>query len=381
MHTKSFLSVFPQEIIDAIIMDSELDLETLASCSLVCRAFLRASQAVIFEYLDASEPEPSTSIPFHHLRDVLSQSPHLIRHIKNLRICFSLYTQIPTTLVSVIELLSNVHSFALERVHWPSLTQNAKVAICDLCRRSRLSMLKLDGVQGLDSATVLQLTVSPCLRELGLLSIRLTSGDETGRNHNPSATSEADSDLFPSLSGHIQGRAPSNLRHLQVQLDVKNLSFWQSIVDSSATSLQVVALNAAYIFSSPGSRCFSLAGLTSLRSLTLFIPLRSESFIPWVSEVIQSNNSAHLTEIRIEMLPLSDAVPPTDWDRLAQLLEGARFPALQVLQLNLWDFGDPPELMRTLETAAHQAFSRRNARGIFECAVREIELEAGEENA
>ncbi|KAJ7653886.1 hypothetical protein DFH06DRAFT_1203133 [Mycena polygramma] len=347
-------------------MDSEMDLETLASCSLVCRAFLRASQAEIFECLDASIDKESGKLPpFHRLHDILSQSPHLVRHIKNVRICIK--TPIPMALVYVLDLLSNVQLFSLEQISWHPLSENARVAICELCRRSRLSFLKLERVRGLDLATLLQLANSPSLKELILLNVELsTTGDVNIQSHvrlNKFIFMASD---IP-VSWIAQGHSLSDLRHLHSTCDPGKLSLMQRVVDS-ATSLEEFSLFMMCKDHMP--QHLSLATMTSLRSLSFYITSHTENFIPWLVQLIRSHNSPYLSEIHLEIHPTIGATVPTDWEKLTQLLEGP-FAAVQTLQFNLWDLGAPPELLRPLVTAFMQAFSPLETRGVLVCTVDE----------
>jgi hypothetical protein len=245
MHSTSLTSLFPQELIDHIIDDSGMDSVTLRSCALVCRAFLRPSQARIFSHLDCVLS--GFDLGFERLYDVLSESPHLIRHITSLRICF---VPVSSDLVEVLNILTHVRDVTLEHISWPSLDPEDATAIRDLCQRSNLSYVRMYEVQGITLETVSELFNSPSLTHLSL-NLGLSPPQDTSKSALESqmrlitldVNIRENLDIF--VSWLAQRRSLSSLQRLSI--------FWtalqqilQRLIDASATSLEVFWLIADF---------------------------------------------------------------------------------------------------------------------------------------
>ncbi|KAJ7466636.1 hypothetical protein B0H11DRAFT_57783 [Mycena galericulata] len=70
-----------QELLDAIIDHLRDSQDDLKSCSLVCRSFLHHTQSLFFHTVKIASYGKSSG---KRLAEILSSSPHLIRHIRNL---------------------------------------------------------------------------------------------------------------------------------------------------------------------------------------------------------------------------------------------------------------------------------------------------------
>ncbi|KAJ6545362.1 hypothetical protein B0H19DRAFT_1167504 [Mycena capillaripes] len=376
MHHTSLTSRFPQELIDCIIEGGRLRLFDLRSCSLVCRAFVRPSQARIFYHLECSllsESAPS----FQRLFDILSESPHLIRHIRSLRLHLDGHPM-PSALSSVLNLLSNLREFKLKHVSWAALSHDAQAAICDLCRRSDLSRLRLYDIREISSETLSRLVDSPKLTDLSLYEVKLSSPKNITSSplHNQMRLTrlvlitEEDCDLF--VAWLAQAGSLSHLQHLTCSCDAREMSSLQGVISASATSLQDVIIVASPEF--PLSQSLSLAPITSLRSLTVYISLGASHGLV---EFLQSHTSPRtLRTIRLYIDPTDGEAGLTDWERLARLLEGDRFPALRKLEVIFYDHRGSPELLQTIVTQANHGFAKLETKGVFKCKVEDLLIPA-----
>ncbi|KAJ7018576.1 hypothetical protein C8F04DRAFT_1277494 [Mycena alexandri] len=81
-------ATIPQELIDLIISDTDLDEDSLKSCALVAHSFLPSSQKRLFAKL-VLEPHrcgPKIKARLQRLIQVLTASPHIMRHIRELHV-------------------------------------------------------------------------------------------------------------------------------------------------------------------------------------------------------------------------------------------------------------------------------------------------------
>ncbi|KAF7343025.1 hypothetical protein MVEN_01732700 [Mycena venus] len=161
----------------------------------------------------------------------------------------------------------------------------------------------------------------------------------------------------------VEGRCLSGLRRLFFTWHTSDISPLQRLVDVSASSLEDVTLSSSFGFSPP-PQIVSLAAATALRSIS--VDIIHINFLPWLVELLQSHNSPRtLCTIILKVFPLHTITPP-DWDKLARLLEGDRFPALRTVEFIFSKSSSP--LLPAIVTAAETAFVSLAVRGVFKCS-------------
>ncbi|KAJ7510658.1 hypothetical protein B0H11DRAFT_1955651 [Mycena galericulata] len=290
MNAASILDIFPQELIDRVIDESADSAATLRSCALVCKAFLPSSQAHIFLSIDCTITATSMAQNrFERLSQVLSISPHLARHIQSLRITCPFHDDmdaetdlailyVPLTLViSLIPVLRSFDMTDSTRSVWTRLSARCKAAICNLCERSNLSKLHLQGIVALSVTEFSQLVSSPSLTELSLGSVTIlpsTNGEMiTGDNSKLDTLtlheSESTDIIMPWL---VRGGRISQLRHLYGTWNLGRTPHLQGLIDESNASLRALVLVTYFGVSFHPLPGLSLASATSLCLLTLYFP-------------------------------------------------------------------------------------------------------------
>ncbi|KAF7343006.1 hypothetical protein MVEN_01730700 [Mycena venus] len=368
--------LLPQELIDHIIDDNGLDMSTLMSCSVVCRSFVRPSQARIFSHLnldcDIRATGRDSVAHFRRLHDILTESPHLVPYITNLS-CRRLYSwNSPNELVSILLLLSNIRSINFEPIFWPGLPPDVRIAIRDLCQRSRLSYLGLREVQDIRAESLALMVDAPFLTHLSLTDVKLSAPEDIAHwsLHNRMQLFELrlydteDSDIISWLK---QGHCLSRLQRLLLSWEPRTTPSAQSVIDRSASSLEDISVIPTYGFACMQSRILSRAGITSLRSITVHVFLHGPSFVSWLVKFLQSHNSPRtFRTITLNIFASGISTPP-DCDKLVRFLKGDKFPAIRTVEFVFTeDFSSP--LLPAIVAAAEAAFVRLAARGVFKCS-------------
>lgn len=136
---------------------------------------------------------------------------------------------------------------------------------------------------------------------------------------------------------------------------------WDSLSSFSVTTEKIIAPLI------PLNQSLSLAPLTSLRSIIVYFSLDFSS-ISWIVKLLQSHTSPN-TLVAIRLHCTQVAVGPTAWEKLAEVLEGDRFPVLSKLELLFSDRDASSELLKTTKTTARHHFAGLEAKGVFQCRV------------
>ncbi|KAF7343021.1 hypothetical protein MVEN_01732300 [Mycena venus] len=377
MCSPSLTSLLPQELIDQIIDDNELDMSTLISCSVVCRSFVRPSQARIFTHLDCGmgATDRTNVARFRRLHDVLTESPRLVPYITNLSFRQLYPWNTPNELLSILRLLSNVRSINFERIYWSRLPSDVRIAIRDLCQRSKLSHLGLKEVQNMSAECLALIADTPNLTHLSLPDVELSASEDIARwplqkriQLFDLVLHKIDDNVIDMIvSWLVEGRCLSGLRRLSFNWHARATSSFQRLIGVSASSLEDVTISSSFLLSQP-PRILSLAAATALRSISVTVMICTESFIPWLVELLQSHNSPRTLYTIILNIVTTRLAVPDDWDKLARLLEGDRFPALRTVEFIFSKSSSP--LLPAIVTAAETAFVRLVARGVFKCSKR-----------
>ncbi|KAJ6549114.1 hypothetical protein DFH09DRAFT_1281552 [Mycena vulgaris] len=370
--------VLPQELCDEIIDMTRG--RTLRACALVCRAFVLRSQKQLFSHVDIVILHPTLKrrgSPIgvdrsERLQTLLSQSPHIIRYIHSLRIandterpdCFPGLAE--GTLVSILAVLSNLRSFAIEKIPWSHLGE-LRGAISDLCKTPNLHTLKLVAVGSMRMPALAKLASSPHLKHLYLRDFQL------GKRKEPDFKAADANTRWSTFSLHgLQNqtvldtwldRTPllSSLLNLSVECNLDSTKRPRALIDRSRLSLESLHLHVDHPTPWPGTYApvpsaphyihidrsldLSLEDLPSLRRLSLsfnFDPADDrDTFVPWLSAVLRSHgepSTLHkvILYIHLSERNLTHKIPEgPQWESLTQLLTQERFPVLRTFEVVL----------------------------------------------
>ncbi|KAJ7141777.1 hypothetical protein C8R43DRAFT_1017187 [Mycena crocata] len=392
----SLSSQLPQELLDKIMEENWSDESTLRSCALVCHAFLPSCQAQLFSHIDCVLNDSTQCL--QKLSDLLLQSPHLIRYIRSLQITGNLtverdrfFTSLDNDLVPLLAVLHNLRAFAWDDIEWGSLFPESKAAIWDLCRRSNISELKFDGLAVISLDEFLPLLTSPGLKTLTMWNTELigsvndaapTSVNDRIRLTHLDFARNRNMDAF--VAWITRGQCLAGLRHLagwwNSSLGTEfPLQEVQKLVDASASSLHTLDLVAFSDFSeTQPPEILNLAITRALRSFTICLIYRivdpAGSFVPWLTEILQSHGSpSTLATIRMILnTPRAEgellAMIPGDWDPLARLLSKERFPLLNHFEI-IFVERRSPDIVETLVDTAKREFHRLQTEGILDCKI------------
>ncbi|KAJ7176236.1 hypothetical protein C8R43DRAFT_975267 [Mycena crocata] len=393
-------SVFPQELIDRIIAENATDKKTLTSCALVCRAFCSPSQAQIFDHLDCglkrATLKPSVDYPgcmeyaaiandLDRLRVLLSNSPHLIEHIRSLKIQGWGASVVDT---SVLQRLSNLHSVALEEITWSRLSHQDMAALHELCASPKIRTLSLLKVGPFCLRELSRLVGSPALKNLTLDTVRLVGSDEITTAEIPDHLRLTDFYVSSTPTYVVSWLATnqhlSQLQDATCELDdePKTTVHIQKLLGTSSESLKSLGLLCTL---GKLPEPLVLIEMTSLRCLRLFVDLEAhgaqdDSLARWTTKLLQSHsNPSALTEISLDVI--IDQVDQLfllvkDWDPLARFLSEERFPALQQFELALSGLRIPstPVWADPIFIHVRSAFKRLDTEGKLVLTVEDNEL-------
>ncbi|KAJ7754572.1 hypothetical protein B0H16DRAFT_748420 [Mycena metata] len=248
------MSIFnlPPELIDLVIR-LDIDVDTLRSCALVCRAFLQPSQRYLFATVDLGTPHG----PVPRFHDLLRNSPHLCAHVRELAIVHLDYrgqwqAWYPS-LAAVLDLLPNVTMFTLSflpHVKWGDLPANVQAAICALCQRSPLVNLRVDGAGTINSVTEFsQLVASPALKLLSLkdLDIPVAGPDEIPPTHRIALTDLVLDSNSPTLAiitpWLVDGGSLSQTISISCNCTPETVSHSHALTHAAAATLESVTLH------------------------------------------------------------------------------------------------------------------------------------------
>ncbi|KAJ7254624.1 hypothetical protein B0H12DRAFT_1289384 [Mycena haematopus] len=146
----TFRPTFPQELIDLVLGNT--DKESLKSCALVARSFRPTSQMLIFSDFTIL-PSGCDNIPaLQRLADVLSDSPHLARHVRTLHLvqpkfnepCVWIQSDI---LPRILHQFTDLESLNVWIYNWDDSHANCEQAIYTLITRSSLSSIQFKGAR------------------------------------------------------------------------------------------------------------------------------------------------------------------------------------------------------------------------------------------
>ncbi|KAJ7653896.1 hypothetical protein DFH06DRAFT_1416637 [Mycena polygramma] len=383
--TPPLLSRFPKNLSTKIIDENGVDKLTLGACALVCRAFLRSSQANIFSVITLKSEDQC-----ERLYGVLSQSPHLCNRVRTCNIAIvdaHAFPKSTTRLSALLDLLRAVVNFSLDFTsrnlhHWNTLPKALRVAVCTLCRCSRLVSLRLVCLGLLtDAADFAQLVTSPALMGLKLKDISLPapSDGEMPLSHRIGLAA-LNLDLDPLTLKVItrwlvQSGSLSALRRFRIR--DPSIYDLRKILDASMLSyFHLSFFHAVNI--ADYSNTISLPRLNKLHTLELFaiirLPQWNPEIIPHVfQELLESTSPPErLSSIMIGFsLPFPATIPTLNWKPLENVLTSAhRFPALTrfsfevaCMPLALDDLG------HALVSDIQRGMPTLQARGILQCVV------------
>jgi hypothetical protein len=259
MTSASFVSLFPQELIDKVIEENRNDKVALRASALVSRSFVRCSQSCLFTHIHlggkASPRERS-----HRLYDVFLQSPHLCSYVRSLHIFVrhgSWISQDPS-LIPIFSMLHPLMSFSFKAhrgrdFQWRDLPQPLRVEICRLCQRSRLIKVVLDNLgEFTEPEEFFALICSPTLADLQLDHIVLRPGSDWElviSDHRQARLTKCILNLGPTLGVLMCQLARSvsfsHLRYLSFVWHPEATVHLQNILDTSIRSLQRLTLTIA----------------------------------------------------------------------------------------------------------------------------------------
>ncbi|KAJ7510659.1 hypothetical protein B0H11DRAFT_1955653 [Mycena galericulata] len=398
MKSVSFLASFPQELVDLVIDEAADSSATLRSCALVCKAFLPSSQAHIFSQIELILTAGSTpSQRFERLYEVLCQSPHFIRYIKNLQIiCYlqddterdTVLESLDTSLFLVLSLLPSLRSFSmtdLSSTVWRQFPARSKAAMCDLCRRSDLSRLVLNNVKQLTISEFSWLVSSPSLTDLTLGTTTILPGDGeaiTGGDSQLTSVGFHESKYGKTetiISWLLRGNRLSKVTRLWGTWKAGNTAHLQELIDACNRTLRDLYLMSFFDLyqPSPTFQNPSLASTPSLRvvaiEFSVYLTRDAGHLIPRLTNLLESHGSpSTLTTIslRFKIFPVetsSTSSGPQNWEILARLLTEDRFPALEtfIILLHGKDAIRLPELPQRILDTIKRAFPELEARGIL----------------
>ncbi|KAJ6537388.1 hypothetical protein DFH09DRAFT_1178122 [Mycena vulgaris] len=391
MNSASPVSSLPQELIDKVIEETGTDTATLRSCALVCRTFLRCSQARMFLHIEIL---PISSAPWQlaqRLHLALQHSPHLCLYIRSLRIVegWTPATRWVTdpALIDILSMLTVLTSFDFEAQEardsmWMSLPTELRVAMCELCQRSPLVKLRLVNLgKFAELHEFASLVASPALTDLTFSNIELPP--LTVAHGGPFPTRCTFNLTPPSfevvLHWLAEGEAFSRLQHLNTAWTSGTTDGIQRILDASSSSLEEFQLTLKEAPSSSVSQTLILVNSSALLSLRLTLMLRVEDstgFVPWLAALMQAPQGPKpLADIVLRIYLLTAMNPlipisPIDWTPLADVLGPRQFPALRSLTLELISFlpgfDDP---LRTITEEAKRGMQELEARGVLKFTI------------
>ncbi|KAJ7681663.1 hypothetical protein B0H17DRAFT_1138266 [Mycena rosella] len=253
MFTISLVSRFPQELIDKVIEEIETDDPILHSCALVCRTFLRPSQARSFSHVDLI---PTQSARCQRLHQVLLDSPHVCRYVRSLKLVERDSIAAGDSgklspVINVLSILDSLMSFTFEveagtrDFACMNMPLELRLAICGLCERSSLLALEVSDLgEFAHVEKVASLVASPTLSEIRLQNIVFPPGSELEKvaESRPRATKFSLNLVHHDLTLLILTRwlaecDLSGLHRLYVTWTPETALYLQRILDTSAPTL------------------------------------------------------------------------------------------------------------------------------------------------
>ncbi|KAJ7613660.1 hypothetical protein DFH06DRAFT_144889 [Mycena polygramma] len=388
MDSTSLVSLFPQELIDAILAETASDIPTLCSCALVCHAFLPASQAQIFSNIRLAKESSSqlSEVSIQTLHDILVDAPHLRSYVRKLVAKFSpveegddSHDQYYSCLVSILQLVPAVTSFHLigdeDGGQWPDLPRELKMAIGGFCRRSDLATLWLWGLGTFTDLTeFVQLVSSPRLKNLHLHGIFLTAPETPWRN--PIGLIELDLDLVhcPTqdivMNWLIEGGSLVELRRVSLVCDTQTVDGVQRILNMSSN---IENLTLRHADSLPIT--LSLAKLKKLCELQVRVYVIGIDAIESIRSLLTEPCGKSLEILRLHVYLLS-APLIIDWGPLADTLTVEAFPVLSHVEIwfySGWQSANEDPVLRARAdrflTNARSGLHHLDERGILECKL------------
>ncbi|KAJ6513726.1 hypothetical protein C8R47DRAFT_618103 [Mycena vitilis] len=384
-------SHLPPELIDIIIRENATDLPTLRSCALICRAFLRTSQACIF-----CDVHLSSQSRANQLHDLLVDSPHLHTYIRCLSILESsadrgvrhrdvtgFWLAGCPNLATSLGLLNAVTDFSLIFQHrgfpsnWDGLPEELRKSICALCQRSPLTCLRLCSLEDItDPAEFSQLVSSAALKDLSLsfLAIPSLPGNEAAPFNCPLRLTRLALCLALSYNV-ITGRLLeiNSLRDLQI-LDIgwhpRTARPLSEIIDA-ASSIRELVLNVSGDIPQDQS-IPSLSRLEHLRILAITFRISAYSAQPACNLLagLLTDGPKSLTSLKIFLFMAYPVIATMDWSPVASALHATAFPALTNIAVRVAFARDmhPRERIRFIKDI-HRGFTHFSEQMSLDCVL------------
>ncbi|KAJ7237164.1 hypothetical protein C8J57DRAFT_1247410 [Mycena rebaudengoi] len=318
----AFRATCPQELIELIVDKTDsADKETLKSCALVARSFRPTSQKLVFSYLTILPPGYDSIPVLQRLSDVLSESPHLEASAAH-EPCVWMQSDI---LPKILSVFTNLESLNVRIYNWDCFHSNCEQAIYALITRSSLSSIDLKEARFKLNARLLSLL--RCF-PASLESASFSDVFAESYHHDPNSAS-AELHQLRLASLHLNSYAPTLFHWAICAVDPKCLRHLHTLVrDSMRNVLQQLLEGAAYVETchlSFGSSFFhheilNLEKMQGLRTLEISVSL------DW-DEIVEVDGQVRLDDA---MCTLNTA--PHNVEHL-------------VLNLNIWNPGEPPHFM------------------------------------